>query len=89
MDQIFPQIIATYPSVKRNMVWRALLSFGATGATPIALADRRIQNGKATGTIEGCVALLRPLLEELVGIQGTQRTKRAGERFVAFRANCQ
>jgi hypothetical protein len=85
MDQLFPRITATHPSVKRKVVWRALLPFGATGATPMELADHLIQNGKATGTVGGCAALLKPLLEELVVILGPQQTKRDGERFIAFR----
>jgi len=85
MDQLFPRITATHPSVKRKMVWRALLHFGATGATPMELAEDLIQNGKATGTVGGCAALLKPRLEELVDILGSQQTKRDGERFIAFR----
>ena len=84
-DQLYPQIMATAPSLKRDMVWQDLLEFGATGATPMELAARLLRDGKATGTVEGCAVRLMTLLEELVGMVGEHRTERAGERFRARR----
>ena len=82
-DQLYPQITAASPSLKRDMVWQDLLEFGAPGATPMELAARLLRDGKATGTGEGCAVRLMPLLEELVGMVGEHRTERAGERFRA------
>ena len=84
-DQLYPQITATAPSLKRDMVWQDLLEFGAPGATPMELAARLLRDGKATGTGEGCAVRLMPLLEELVGMVGEHGTERAGERFRARR----
>ena len=84
-DQLYPQITAASPSLKRDMVWQDLLDFGATGATPMELAARLLRDGKATGTGEGCAVRLMPLLEELVGMVGEHGTERAGERFRARR----
>lgn len=84
-DQLYPQIIATGPSVKRDMVWQDLLACGETGATPTTLAARLINDGKATGSVAGCAALLKPLLEELVGMVGERQTTREGDRFKARR----
>jgi hypothetical protein len=53
-DQLYPQITATSPSLKRDMVWQDLLDFGATGATPMERAARLLMEGNATGTVEGC-----------------------------------
>jgi len=84
-NRLYPGITATGPSVKRDMVWQDLLEFGESGATPSELATRLIQRGRAKGTAEGCAALLRPLLEELVDIAGERQTKRQGMRFMAVR----
>jgi hypothetical protein len=84
-DQLYPRITATGPSVKRDMVWQDLLEFGENGATPTELATRLIQRGRAKGTVEGCAALLKPLLEELVDMVGERQTKREGVRFTALR----
>ena len=83
-DQLYPRITAT-GAVKRDMVWQDLLDFGETGATPMELAARLLNEGKATGTVEGCAVRLMPLLDELVGMVGVHRTERAGERFRARR----
>lgn len=85
MDQLYPRIPATDPSVKRGIVWRDLLACGKTGATPTELAARLIDEGKATGKVEGCAALLKPLLDELVDMAGGRQTMREGERFKARR----
>jgi hypothetical protein len=82
-DQLYPQITATSPTVKRDMVWQDLLDFGASGATPMELAARLLKTGKAKGTVEGCAMRLMPLLDELVGMGGERRTERVGERFRA------
>jgi len=84
-DQLYPQITATSPTVKRDMVWQDLLDFGASGATPMELAARLLKTGKAKGTVEGCAMRLMPLLDELVGMVGERRTERVGERFKARR----
>jgi hypothetical protein len=84
-NQLYPGITATGPSVKRDMVWQDLLEFGEIGATPSELATRLIQRGRAKGTAEGCAALLRPMLEELVDMAGERQTKRQGMRFMAVR----
>ena len=84
-DQLYPQITATGPTVKRDMVWQDLLDFGESGATPMELAARLLKAGKAKGTVEGCAMRLMPLLDELVGMVGERRTERVGERFKARR----
>jgi hypothetical protein len=84
-NQLYPGITAPDLLVKRNMVWQDLLECGESGATPSELATRLIQRGRAKGTAEGCAALLRPLLEELVDMPGKRRTKREGIRFIALR----
>jgi hypothetical protein len=84
-DRLYPQITATGPSVKRDMVWQDLLTFGETGATPMELAGRLLKASKAKGTVEGCAMRLMPLLDELVGMVGERRTERLGERFRAYR----
>lgn len=84
-DQLYPQITATGPTVKRDMVWQDLLDFGEAGATPMELAARLLKAGKAKGTVEGCAMRLMPLLDELVGMVGERRTERVGERFRARR----
>ena len=85
VDRLYPQITATAPSVKRGMVWHDLLAYGETGATATELAARLIHAGKATGSVEGCAALLKPLLDELVDMAGDRQTTREGERFKACR----
>ena len=84
-DQLYPRIAATGPTLKRDMLWHDLLDFGEVGATPIELAARLVEEGKATGTVEGCAMWLMPLLNELVYMVGTRRTEHVGERFKAFR----
>lgn len=84
-DQLYPQITAAGPTVKRDMVWQDLLDFGESGATPMELATRLLMAGKAKGTVEGCAMRLMPLLDELVGMVGEHRTERVGERFRARR----
>ena len=84
-DQLYPRITATGPSVKRGMVWQDLLACGETGATPRELATRLIKDGKAMGSVEGCAALLKPLLDELAGMVGERQTMREGERFTTRR----
>jgi hypothetical protein len=84
-DQLYPGISATDASVKRGMVWQDLLACGENGATPQELATRLIKDGKASGTVEGCAVLLKPLLDELVGMVGERQTKREGEQFKAHK----
>ncbi len=87
-DQLYPRITATDPSVKRGMLWQDLRACGETGATPTELATRLIKlikDRKAIGSVEGCAALLKPLLAELTGMVGEQQTPREGERFTARR----
>jgi hypothetical protein len=36
-DQLYPQITATGPTVKRDMVWQELLDFGESGATTMVV----------------------------------------------------
>ena len=84
-DQLYPQITATGPTGKRDMVWQDLLDFGESGATPMELAARLLKVGKAKGTVEGCAMRLMPLLDELVGMVGERRTERVGDRFRARR----
>jgi len=84
-DQLYPRIGATGPTPKRDMLWHDLLDFGEMEATPIGLAARLVEEGKATGTVEGCAKRLMPLLSELVYMVGKRRTERVGERFKAFR----
>jgi hypothetical protein len=84
-DQLYPRISATGPTLKRDMLWHDLLDFGEMGATPIELAARLIEEGKATGTVESCAMRLMPLLNELVYMVGKRRTEHEGERFKALR----
>jgi len=85
-DRLYPQITATGPSLKRDMLWKDLLDyFGESGATPMELAARLLKDRKATGTVEGCAVRLMPLLEGLVCMVGERRTERVGERFRARR----
>jgi len=84
-DQLYPRITATGPTLKRDMLWHDLLNFRETGATPMELAARLTEEGKATGTAEGCAVRLMPLLDELAYMVGERRTEHVGERFKAFR----
>jgi hypothetical protein len=82
MARLFPQIETPHRQVIRDMVWRELFRYGEAGTTPAGLAAALINDGKATGTVEECAALLLRLLEEIPAT-GAHRVRREGERFIA------